>query len=78
MEGSLRADELGVAAVDSRTASRHGQMMALDLATAPVCQGISVISELASGIATTVHLAAMAAGGRSVDVLANGIDRTWG
>jgi DNA processing protein len=66
--------ERSVAIVGSRAATAHRDGIATDLAADLVEQGVTVISCGAFGIDVAAHRGALAAGGPSVCVLANGID----
>lgn len=63
-----------VAMVGARNASANGRLLAKSLAKALAAEGLVVVSGLARGIDTAVHEGALAAGGRTVAVIASGID----
>ena len=63
-----------VAIVGSRAATAYGNGIATDLAADLVDQGVTVLSGGAFGIDVAAHRGALAAGGRTVCVLANGVD----
>jgi DNA protecting protein DprA len=77
IKGQLRADEVGVSVVGSRTATGRGRSNAASIARGLVDRGISVISGLAAGIDTAAHQAVIAAGGRPIGVLGTGINRVY-
>ena len=66
--------ERSVAIVGSRAATAYGNGIATDLAVDLVEQGVTVLSGGAFGIDVAAHRGALAAGGPTVCVLANGVD----
>ncbi|HJV13186.1 MAG TPA: DNA-processing protein DprA [Propionibacteriaceae bacterium] len=66
--------ERSVAIVGSRAATAYGNGIATDLAADLVERGVTVISGGAFGIDVAAHRGALAAGGPTVCVLANGVD----
>jgi len=66
--------ERSVAIVGSRAATAYGSGIASDLAADLVEQGVTVLSGGAFGIDIAAHRGALAAGGPTVCVLANGVD----
>ena len=66
--------ERSVAIVGSRAATAYGNGIAADLAADLVEQGVTVVSGGAFGIDVAAHRGALAAGGPTVCVLANGVD----
>ncbi len=77
LQGSLDADEPAVAVVGARRASGYGRRVAEELARGLASVGLTVVSGLASGIDAAAHRAALASGGRTVAVLATGLDRVY-
>jgi DNA processing protein len=69
--------EWTVALVGTRRASAYGRQVAETLATDLVRNGITVVSGLARGIDAFAHEAALKAGGRTLGVLACGIDQVY-
>jgi DNA processing protein len=69
--------ERSVAVVGSRAATAYGNGIATDLAADLVDQGVTVLSGGAFGIDVAAHRGALAAGGPTVCVLANGVDLAY-
>lgn len=75
VRGSMRLDEAdGVSIVGSRAATSYGQRVASDLAADLAAEGLVIISGGAFGIDAAAHRGCLAEGGRSVAVLAGGVD----
>jgi len=70
-------DNLAVAIVGSRKTTQKGERVARDYAFYLAGQGITVISGLARGIDTIVHAVSLSAQGRTIAVVANGLDRIY-
>lgn len=70
-------DEWSVAIVGTRRATAYGRMAAQEFARGLAANGITVVSGLARGVDTVSHRAALDAGGRTVAVLANGLDTVY-
>ena len=66
------ADNLSIAIVGSRHATRYGIKIASQLARGLSMAGITIISGLARGIDATAHQATLEAGGRTIAVLGGG------
>ncbi|WP_204044147.1 DNA-processing protein DprA [Acrocarpospora phusangensis] len=75
--GSLRPNDVGVSVVGSRAASRQGIKIATNVARELVARGVTVVSGLALGIDTAAHRSALDAGGRTVGVIATGINKVY-
>ena len=70
----LLNQEHGVSIVGSRAATSYGQRVASDLAADLTAEGLVIISGGAFGIDAAAHRGCLAEGGRSVAVLAGGVD----
>ncbi|AGB27094.1 putative Rossmann fold nucleotide-binding protein involved in DNA uptake (plasmid) [Mycobacterium sp. JS623] len=76
-QGSLVADDYGVAIVGSRKASTAALGFAADVARGLVDHEVTVVSGLAEGIDTAAMTAAINLGGRVVGVIGTGIDHAY-
>jgi DNA processing protein len=77
VRGSVGADEPAVAVVGARRASPYGRRVAEELGRGLAQAGLTVVSGLAAGIDAAAHHGALAGGGRTVAVLATGVDRVY-
>ena len=78
--GTLRLDEAtaqGVAVVGSRSATTYGADVALDIAGTLARESWAVVSGAAFGIDQAAHRGALTGRGRTVAVLACGVDRAY-
>lgn len=70
-------DARGVAVVGTRSPSDDGVRRATDISRGLAERGVTVVSGLAAGIDTAAHVAALAAGGRTVAVIGTGLRRAY-
>jgi DNA processing protein len=70
----VTADEWAVAIVGTRRATGYGRQVAEQLGRELAGAGVTVVSGLARGIDACAHRGALAAGGRTIAVLAHGLD----
>ena len=73
----LEQDELSIAIVGSRLPDRYGRTVAATLSSELASLGITIVSGLARGIDSIAQAAAIEAGGRTIGVLACGIDQIY-
>jgi DNA processing protein len=78
VKGTLsESDWNAMAVVGTRRATTYGKTMTHDLVEPMARLGITIVSGLARGIDATAHETALEAGGRTIAVMANGIDRVY-
>jgi DNA processing protein len=75
MRGSLEpSDEWCLALVGTRRPTAYGRQITEEIVTELARNKITIVSGLARGIDSVAHRSALAAGGRSIAVLASGVD----
>lgn len=74
-KGDIKSDELCFAIVGARQCSLYGKQVALEIAGNLAKKGITIVSGLAPGIDTFAHLGALEKGGKTIAVLASGLDQ---
>lgn len=78
VKGKLLAeDQRGVAVVGTRRATAYGREVTSRLTSDLATSGVTVVSGLARGIDAIAHKTALDAGGRTIAVLANGLDSIY-
>ncbi len=78
VRGTLRVeDEWAVALVGTRRVTPYGQQVTEMLASGLVEAGLTIVSGLALGVDRIAHETALRAGGRTIAVLANGVERPY-
>lgn len=78
LQGDLRpADQKAIAIVGTRQATAYGLEACRRLTRALVQEGFTIVSGLAQGIDACAHQTALDAGGRTIAVVAGGLDRLY-
>jgi len=73
----LPEDAWAVAVVGTRRVTAYGRQVAEEISFYLAQNGVTVISGLARGVDSIAHQAALKAGGRTLAVLGNGVDRIY-
>ena len=68
------ANKPSIAIVGSRNCTSYGKSVALEIGRRAAFFGVQVVSGLARGIDTAGHLGALQGGGKTIGIIANGID----
>lgn len=77
LKGAAIGDETKIAIVGTRRASAQGRALAREFAAAFARSGVTVVSGLAMGIDTAAHEGACSEKGKTIAVLAQGLDRVY-
>jgi DNA processing protein len=78
LRGELTAeDSWAVAVVGTRRVTAYGRQVTEELASYLAQNGVTVVSGLARGVDAIAHQAALKAGGRTLAVMGNGVDRIY-
>lgn len=78
LRGSIATqDEIALTIIGTRDASPYGRQVAYEIARELASNGVTVVSGLAKGIDSEAHRGALDANGRTIGVLANGLDRIY-
>ncbi len=78
IRGALsKVDEWSVAVVGTRRVTVYGRQVAEEMSRGLAQNRVTVVSGLARGVDAVAHRAALAAGGRTVAVMACGLDRVY-
>jgi len=72
-----KKDENAVAIVGSRKMSVYGKEIAEKFSRELGRSGVTIVSGLARGVDTVVHQGTLSVGGRTIAVIANGLDRIY-
>lgn len=70
-------DDLSLAIVGTRKSTTYGEQVTRRMATAMAQARVTIVSGLARGLDTIAHESALAAGGRTIVVLGNGIEQIY-
>jgi DNA processing protein len=70
-------DEWAVAIVGTRRVTGYGRQVTQEIAAFLAQNGITVVSGLARGVDAVAHETSLRAGGRTIAVLGNGVDRVY-
>ncbi len=71
------ADQFSIAIVGTRNASQYGRQVTEQFARELATHNVTIVSGLALGIDTIAHKAALDAGGRTLAVMASGLDTIY-
>lgn len=77
VRGKIEPGAPRVSVVGARAATSYGERVAVDLAAGMAAAGVDVVSGGAYGIDAAAHRGALARDGRTVVVLAGGVDRAY-
>jgi DNA processing protein len=74
VRGNLKKDDINIAIVGSRLASTYGKYTTERISRELAHKGTTIVSGMARGIDSAAHRGALAAQGRTIAVLGNGLD----
>lgn len=78
VKGKLKdEDKVALAVVGSRKTTDYGRRATTEITEGVAKAGVTIVSGLALGLDTEAHKAALKANGRTIAVLANGLDRIY-
>ena len=78
VKGTIRnSDKNAISIIGSRKMTSYGKEVAWKFSSELVNYGVTIISGLARGIDTVAHSSALSAGGRTIAVLASGLDTIY-
>lgn len=78
VQGEIRTgDELAIAVVGTRRATVYGKQVCEQIVREVAGRGVTIVSGLARGIDAVAHRAALEAGGRTIAVVASGLDLVY-
>ncbi len=78
VRGTLtREDETALAVVGTRKATAYGREATHTIVTGLVHSGVTIVSGLARGVDAAAHRAALEAGGRTLAIMASGLDTVY-
>lgn len=77
IRGNKPKQSVAIAIVGTRKASAYGKKAAYEFSYSLSKIGFSIVSGLAMGIDTSAHQGALDAGGQTIAVLANGLDKIY-
>lgn len=75
--GAVEAARAGVAIVGARAATSYGEHVAGEFSAELAASGVSIVSGAAFGIDAAAHRATLAGGGRTIALMAGGLERAY-
>lgn len=75
--GAVVAAHTGVAVIGARAATSYGEHVAGEFAAELTASGVSIVSGAAFGIDAAAHRATLAGGGRTIALMAGGLERAY-
>lgn len=74
---AIEDDRPAIAIVGSRKGTDYGKRVTFEIAKELAMTGITIVSGLAIGLDTEAHKGALAGGGKTIAILANGLDKIY-